>query len=585
MFTILRDEATVNQVSSADDDPFRPYLQYLYQRVIAYLKQTVIREIDLNTEITPNAVEGQSTESSSSDMLDLLFSPHDAGAIEETPRVFGSFKDAFDYYDGRVLLLGQPGAGKTITLMSHLRDAIAARLDNATKPLPLFGVIAGWNPQTMLAFPQWLATSYRDLEQSALQSAITNGQTILFLDGLDELGGERFDKTRQESYDPRLRFMNQIPSNNQVLMTCRIGDYKDIGAKVTLKGALTLQPMNDGQISDYLATQPELINAIQGDSQLRTIMETPLLLSLFAFAYTDMTDDERTQLASLANVGDVRDRIFMTYMDKRYVHEQRKHGKLDFSLDDMRKVLGQVAYKNIHNPLASENVLDSADFPDYTAEAFIQQARGMNLLVLGTDGESIRFIHLLMRDTFAYSYSVKQLAQSDPRLRRETITVLTRLGDSRATEKIHTLLNDNSRIEYSPWRTSDNAAQALVELGDMRGIDHFIDALHDNNGWVRRGSAEALGQVGSTDAIPYLKNAIPHLIECLGDRDAGVRVSSAKTLGKLRAEEAVPKLATLINEKSKDLGKQIGAEVRKALVKIGTPQAQKVLSEWNKRQG
>src|SRR5690606_18473465 len=168
------------------------------------------------------------------------------------------------------------------------------------------------------------------LDKAAVRREVEQGRALLLLDGLAELGRERPvdpDKPDGEKYDPRLRFIKSLPTNNQILMTSRIEDYNDLvarGEKAALDGAITLQPLGEAQMAEYLADQPELWQLIQDDPQLKEITTTPLLMSFFAFAYQDMSAEERVQLTQLQNALDLRDRIFLGYIEKRYEHEARK---------------------------------------------------------------------------------------------------------------------------------------------------------------------------------------------------------------------------------------------------------------------
>jgi len=83
------------------------------------------------------------------------------------------------------------------------------------------------------------------LALESVRSEIAAGCVVFLLDGLDELGEEREEKyetkkwnsetgkqetvieTRQ--YDPRKRLMDSIPSRDQIIVTCRVKDYTEIG--------------------------------------------------------------------------------------------------------------------------------------------------------------------------------------------------------------------------------------------------------------------------------------------------------------------------------------------------------------------
>ena len=102
------------------------------------------------------------------------------------PRVFDTFRSAFDQLENRVLLLGIPGAGKTTTLLQFACAAAQERLEDATKPIPIFRSIQQWDHQTSLL--DWarvpLLTKFKDIR-------LENESFLYIFDGLDELGGER----------------------------------------------------------------------------------------------------------------------------------------------------------------------------------------------------------------------------------------------------------------------------------------------------------------------------------------------------------------------------------------------------------
>jgi len=60
---------------------------------------------------------------------------------------------------------------------------------------------------------------------------------------------------------------------------------------------------------------------------------------------------------------------------------------------------------------------------------------------------------------------------------------------------------------------------------------------------VREAAAEALGEIGS-------KEAIPHLREALKDKDRDVRKAAAKALGEIGSKEAVPHLRKALKDKN-----------------------------------
>ncbi|MBL8164154.1 MAG: toll/interleukin-1 receptor domain-containing protein, partial [Anaerolineae bacterium] len=293
---------------AAPAHPLRPYVQRLYESANNHLETAIIKLIDLEIAETPDAVPAQKL-----DMIEMLFG--DARGEHE----FTSFDAAFKHFNRRALLLGEPGAGKTVTLMATARQAAADWLsDPSAHPLPVLGIIATWDAGKQQPLTDWLGA------QKGLTPDALGGRTLLLLDGLDELGGERTEKRKdehtgkeiEERYDPRQRFISALNAQlgeNRALVTCRIADYEAIGQQVTLDGAVTLQRLTDAQMRIYLADLPDLQAAIDADEGLREMARTPLLLSYLAFGFRDRPDAVK-ELHDLRE-GALRDAIFNAYMD------------------------------------------------------------------------------------------------------------------------------------------------------------------------------------------------------------------------------------------------------------------------------
>jgi HEAT repeat protein len=78
--------------------------------------------------------------------------------------------------------------------------------------------------------------------------------------------------------------------------------------------------------------------------------------------------------------------------------------------------------------------------------------------------------------------------------------------------------------------------EAIRELGarlieDGRIAPALVEALHDENGYVRRDAAITLAKLG-----PAAKNIVPALVAALKDKERGVRKAAAQALKKIDAK-------------------------------------------------
>lgn len=332
------------------EDPFHAHVRSVLDFAVAQLEQTVLNITDLlalTARDTPAAV-----------MSPLLapayrnrgFSINPPPEEVKTPDVFADFHAGFSAHKGRVLLLGEPGAGKSTTLLAFAREKAYERLAHPGALLPVYAPIATWKPGRDVV--AWLAEA-ANLDQDALKAETEGRRAILLLDGLDELPNAA-QSNAASPHQSQIGFIDQVQAlRTPILITCRVQDYegilKDKGSPIALDGALTLQPLADAQIERYLADQPELWLALTADPALMDMARTPLLLTLLGVGYRDSTAEERQALKDLTgSPALLRDKIFRQYVEKRWQFEQAKYAEpLPFTVDDLYALLGRAAMMSI----------------------------------------------------------------------------------------------------------------------------------------------------------------------------------------------------------------------------------------------
>jgi HEAT repeat protein/beta-lactamase regulating signal transducer with metallopeptidase domain len=95
------------------------------------------------------------------------------------------------------------------------------------------------------------------------------------------------------------------------------------------------------------------------------------------------------------------------------------------------------------------------------------------------------------------------LDDSDAWVRMAAARALGELRDERALTKLVATLSDDN------WRVREVAVWALSEMKDARAVNALCSVLlSDAHVEVRRGAAEALGEIASADALPSLKQAL-----------------------------------------------------------------------------
>lgn len=193
--------------------------------------------------------------------------------------------DVFDRptVDGKLLILGEPGSGKTTTLLELARK-LAARADtDADRSVPVILSLSTWKAGQM-SFPDWVAAQlgrkYGVRKDIAVQW-LNESRLSLLLDGLDEVA---------PTHQPRcIQAINEFLSScqpPQLAVSCRRAEYLALNTKLQLNGAIGLQALTDEQVCDYVTSlgHRDLWDQLRADPGFAELARSPLFLGMLVAA-------------------------------------------------------------------------------------------------------------------------------------------------------------------------------------------------------------------------------------------------------------------------------------------------------------
>ena len=226
-----------------------------------------------------------------------------------------SIADVFDAAQQTLLVLGEPGAGKTTTALELARDLIARARASAAQPAPVVLALSTWRGQHK-DFAGWLAAELGlryQVPKRVASAWLEEGRLVLILDGLDEVVAER----RAACVDAINAFVQAHPPAGLVV-TCRVAEYNALTTKLRLRSAICLQPLTPAQIERYFAAAgaglEPLRLALRDDAGLRELARSPLMLSVMTMAWRDAPAGTMAPFAVAQTPEELRRRLFDAYV-------------------------------------------------------------------------------------------------------------------------------------------------------------------------------------------------------------------------------------------------------------------------------
>ncbi|WP_189134598.1 NACHT domain-containing protein [Wenjunlia tyrosinilytica] len=219
----------------------------------------------------------------------------------------------------RLLLLGRPGAGKTMLLLRLLLSLLARRAEGAA--VPVLFPLASWNPDES-PLRDWmaerLARDYSGLADPTTtgserlgraRTLLERGLVLPILDGFDEIPGP----LRGQALDA---INASLPLGQELILSSRVAEYRDVlfpvaGLPVRLAGAaaVELAPLDARDAAEYLrrdagghgtaaASRWEAVVARLGDMDdpVGQALRTPLMLGLARTVYNPRPGEHSSAL-------------------------------------------------------------------------------------------------------------------------------------------------------------------------------------------------------------------------------------------------------------------------------------------------
>lgn len=229
----------------------------------------------------------------------------------------------FDDVQGKLLILGSPGAGKTKTLLD-LAEELCDRAECDTEyPIPILFNLTTWNNRQG-TIKDWLLrelNSKYGVRKDICKQWLESRQLLPMLDGLDEV------EPKHQATCVHLinQFLHSETRPLHLVVCCRQEIYERVvqrqwqkeilseiesnsveqKTRLHLNGSILLEPLNNKQIQEYLLAvkQEVLWRFLEQDIDLLSLARIPLFLAILGFissskklSFEEMTQSVKSEM-------------------------------------------------------------------------------------------------------------------------------------------------------------------------------------------------------------------------------------------------------------------------------------------------
>ncbi len=207
------------------------------------------------------------------------------GDIETGPAAAGLLS-RYDTYGQALLILGDPGTGKTTALLALARELAERAGADDQQPIPVVLNLATWGTRRS-DLDDWVVDELNSKYQIPREIGrrwLEHNDLTLLLDGLDEV-----NPSFRRACMVEINQFRQEHGLTGVAVCCRLEEYQRAGLPLQLGGAVLLKRMPPEQAREIMSQAGEPFAAVRNlldhDPQLQELAQTPLMLSILAVTF------------------------------------------------------------------------------------------------------------------------------------------------------------------------------------------------------------------------------------------------------------------------------------------------------------
>ncbi|AFZ15573.1 hypothetical protein Cri9333_4803 (plasmid) [Crinalium epipsammum PCC 9333] len=266
------------------------------------------KQINLLKQSQPNLIWQTSQQSFHSLRKSSPYPPYEKNIIE-----------VFFEHTGRLLIIGEPGSGKTITLLEIAKYLVNKAQNDLSAPIPVRFSLSFWENQNI---EEWLVSElekhYSITPENALH-LLHNSKIIPLLDDLDQV-----DISRQRKCITAINSFLSSQSRPDYLIVCSCINGYISNPSLKLNGAIYLHPLTEVQIHNYLVDigRSKLWIHIQDSPNILELIKNPLFLSIML-----MLDEENSTIEIWTRFYD--DKLeCLRFLFDRYIQQKLEEDKI-----------------------------------------------------------------------------------------------------------------------------------------------------------------------------------------------------------------------------------------------------------------